>query len=722
MKEPSWRARFSCRHPMKAGRRNEKGKNLIVCNNRKRSRLHARKSENNRIIQPPALCGRLFEQIPFSEAAFAAKEKIIAALEAESAGGRDFESLVTAYPTLGSLAVLAGYPPSDADAWRSRENLLSAEALKTAFKKKRRSVYLLMIPLCVALAYIAYAVVYRSVYHAALVLAMLGLAFWAYKKRPATPRGGLSLDAYGYMKQLHDKYSKSTFNTLFLRFVLLARLVFGALCVSANSARTQEVLKFVVTNISAFEFFLLLLGKNFLLSKWTNDILVNKKTRQTGVYLSGALLISAVYWAAVIIMFVLFNTSNWITFYIAVGVYAVLALAFDLTLRKRITFRNIRVNKPRIAIVGVLAVALGFYFFMRKDVWLTQPFINVTPNISETKAEISYDDGSGVYTITKSDDRDFRILQLTDIHLGGSITSYPNDMKALNACFDLIQAAKPDLVVVMGDLCYPLGISSFSLNNTAPVQQFAAFMRNTGVPWAFTYGNHDTEAMAAKGKESLNTLYMRLSWKTSKNLLYPYAQPDIMGRNNQVIEVRNADGTLNSALFLIDSNAYVGQGFSKYDYIRDEQVDWYAENVRRLFTEAGRTLPSYCFFHIPLQEYATADALYRAGSDEAIYCFGFNGESKVCASEYPSKLFDTALELGSTRGFFCGHDHYNNMSLEYKGLRLTYGMSIDYLATPGIAKHTAQRGGTLIVLDKDGEMTLSQIPLTSIRTDQNANE
>ena len=78
------------------------------------------------------------------------------------------------------------------------------------------------------------------------------------------------------------------------------------------------------------------------------------------------------------------------------------------------------------------------------------------------------------------------------------------------------------------------------------------------------------------------------------------------------------------------------------------------------------------------------------------YYSGSNDETmlgKVCCSEYPSTIFDTAKSLGSTQGFFCGHDHYNNMSLEYQGIRLTYGMSIDYLVMPGIARETAQRGG-----------------------------
>ena len=77
-------------------------------------------------------------------------------------------------------------------------------------------------------------------------------------------------------------------------------------------------------------------------------------------------------------------------------------------------------------------------------------------------------------------------------------------------------------------------------------------------------------------------------------------------------------------------------------------------------------------------------------------------------------VYDTAYALGSTTGFFCGHDHYNNASLEYKGIRLTYGMSIDYLAMPGIEKETRQRGAELITLYSDGSWDLQQIPLDSI--------
>lgn len=55
------------------------------------------------------------------------------------------------------------------------------------------------------------------------------------------------------------------------------------------------------------------------------------------------------------------------------------------------------------------------------------------------------------------------------------------------------------------------------------------------------------------------------------------------------------------------------------------------------------------------------------------------------------------------------------MSLEYKGIRLTYGMSIDYLAMPQIEKDTKQRGGTLITLKKDSTFDIKQIPYTKVK-------
>ena len=106
-----------------------------------------------------------------------------------------------------------------------------------------------------------------------------------------------------------------------------------------------------------------------------------------------------------------------------------------------------------LAVVLVIAVVAGGYTFLSRDIWLTQPYINSIPNIYDGKSDISYDDETGIYTITKPAG-DFKILQLTDIHLGGGVLSYDKDMKALEAVYELLDRTRPDLVIVTGDLVF----------------------------------------------------------------------------------------------------------------------------------------------------------------------------------------------------------------------------------------------------------------------------
>lgn len=521
-----------------------------------------------------------------------------------------------------------------------------------------------------------------------------------------------SPDAIGFEK-LFDKYTRRLINWILIAFLYAFGFLMTTVSLGINS-KSSELLETFNRNLLAFEIVAFFLIKNILITRWLLSIHEYSKKPELYKMIKHIIIGSVAYWVIATGIFFAFEYVFVLNIYtFLTGVFTVSIVILNLTAIRKLLYNRNKYGLIVLAVVFIIATLAGGYTFLSRDIWLTQPYINSIPNIYEGKSRISYDDETGIYTITKQDG-DFKILQLTDIHLGGGVLSYDKDMKALEAVYELLDQTRPDLVIVTGDLVFPVGYASFSFNNTAPVQQFAAFMRNLGIPWAFTYGNHDTESYAATSDGDLNELYKRLSWKTSKTLLYPYVQPDIMGRSNQLIELKNADGTLREALFLIDSNAYTGDGLNKYDYIHDDQVDWYKNQVLREEKEEGHIVSSMIFFHIPLQEYREAYKLHEAGSDEVKYYFGSNDEEmmdKVCCSEYPSKLFDTAKDLGSTTGFFCGHDHYNNMSLEYKGMRLTYGMSIDYLAMPGIARDTKQRGATLITLHDDGSEDIEQVPL-----------
>ena len=70
-------------------------------------------------------------------------------------------------------------------------------------------------------------------------------------------------------------------------------------------------------------------------------------------------------------------------------------------------------------------------------------------------------------------------------------------------------------------------------------------------------------------------------------------------------------------------------------------------------------------------------------------------------------MFETILELGSTGAMFYGHDHLNNIVLEYKGVTLSYGYSVDYFAYAGIEKIGSQRGCTVITCHPDSSFDIT---------------
>ena len=333
-------------------------------------------------------------------------------------------------------------------------------------------------------------------------------------------------------------------------------------------------------------------------------------------------------------------------------------------------------------------------------------------------------DENGYWTFTT--DREFKVLQLTDVHIGGGWLSLSKDAMALNAVAAMIAAEKPDLVIATGDVSYPVPFSAGTLNNLASAKIFAALMEQLGVYWTLSFGNHDTEAYSYYGREAVSDFY---SSDEFKYCLFETGPEDIDGYGNQVINVKNSDGIITQSLFMFDSHSYTDGDFLgifwKYDNIHENQVQWYKDTLISLnaqndavYKELGKKTKSHiksaAFFHIPLAEqrdawYEYADNGFK-DTENVKFNYGIAGESGkiVFCGVGEDSLFETMLELDSTKAIFCGHDHYNNFSVDYKGIRLTYGMSVDYLAYPGIYKKGSQRGCTVINFSPDGSFQCSQ--------------
>lgn len=430
-----------------------------------------------------------------------------------------------------------------------------------------------------------------------------------------------------------------------------------------------------------------------------------------------------VYWFVTIIIYVLFGYytdawySAWIIIVISLLFYIIKSFIINPFGKWRI-FERKKTSTKITKYIVIILMCVGIFYLMSAGSWYIQPYVSSISEVSKRKLAISYDEENGIFKIKNEKNTSFKILQLTDINIGGSFVTKKKDELALQTIYELVKETKPDLIIVTGDIVYPVAIQSFNFNNSIPFFQFLTFMDNMNIPWSFVYGNHDTEVFATNSHTELatNLNYYSYTNSTDNVLLYSTKKRNIYGRSNQLIEIDNYDNSINQLLFLLDSNSYISGITDDYDYIRDDQVKWYENELKRLSKET--ILPnSMLFFHIPLVE--TKEAIDMMSTNENVKFINGTYDEEVNCSKVKSKIFTKALELGSTKAMFYGHDHLNNISLMYQGIRLTYGMSIDYLATPGISDKTAQRGATLITLKEKGEYEVEQIVYKELKNGNN---
>ncbi|MBQ8783133.1 MAG: metallophosphoesterase [Clostridia bacterium] len=340
-------------------------------------------------------------------------------------------------------------------------------------------------------------------------------------------------------------------------------------------------------------------------------------------------------------------------------------------------------------------------------------------------------------------DRDFKVMQLTDIHIGGGFMSKSVDEKALNAVAAMVTKEKPDLVIATGDIAFPVPYRAGTFNNYSGAKAFADLMEGLGVYWDVNFGNHDAEAYSYFDRESLGLFYENEEYKYC---LFQSGPEDVDGYGNHTVEVKNSKGIITQAIILIDSQAYIKDNIIEsikgtYDNVHPNQVKWYESEVLRMNSENREaikaiqgdvngglfeqyaTVKSLAFFHIPLVEMDDAWTEFRENgykdTENFKYIEGIIGEQgrQVCCGYGEDDLFEKMLELGSTKAMFNGHDHVNNTTFEYKGIQFSYGYSVDYFAYSGIDKLGSQRGCTMITCKPDTTFAIDKYNFYSDRYD-----
>lgn len=312
-----------------------------------------------------------------------------------------------------------------------------------------------------------------------------------------------------------------------------------------------------------------------------------------------------------------------------------------------------------------------------------------------------------VATIEKDPSRDFRIMFLTDLQLW---FDGKDNKEALQIAKETVEQNDPDLIILGGD-----NVSGLTTNYL--IKDVIEVFESLQIPWAPVFGNHDAEGKAT------------LEWQgdlftDAKYCMFEFGPDNLDGVGNYAINITE-NGKIVEVLFLLDTGRYVdlpdgSNGEGGFDYAK---LAWYEWNIKGASKAAygsynpseGKVVKSMAFFHfaLPEMDMCVNDLKYvdKDGNVKPEYGFGTIGTG-ICAQKVNTGMFDLALELGSTTDFFFGHDHENDASIVYKGIRMTYGLKTGPSPAPW---NSAKRyGGTLITMDSQGKTTVEHKVLRTL--------
>lgn len=274
---------------------------------------------------------------------------------------------------------------------------------------------------------------------------------------------------------------------------------------------------------------------------------------------------------------------------------------------------------------------------------------------SETALDASVTDES-VAQLRIQNPAEFKILQLTDLHFYSNRERRrgTGKMSTLEIMDALVRQTRPDLIMITGDVWPGNGGGEFA---SFMMRRSVRRLARLGMPWAFTWGNHDMLADMNAGHKTLTA---------AKDSLYRGAGAG----GNYTIEVLDTQGARAAELLCLNTTAV---GMSQ------DQRDW-------LTALPPATAPRLAFFHIPLKQYVD---VWDSGA-----ATGIIGENPCIEEEDGASL--ACLKNAAVRACFCGHDHVNDYAGVVDGVELVYGRAT---GLGGYGDELVPKGGKLITLD-----------------------
>jgi hypothetical protein len=288
--------------------------------------------------------------------------------------------------------------------------------------------------------------------------------------------------------------------------------------------------------------------------------------------------------------------------------------------------------------------------------WIASPSFSedLPPALSGVVPSNTYPETSTKLKV--ADPSRFTVLQFTDSHFFLDRPEVPGvDDHTRGDWKQMVDRYKPDLVAMTGDLWHdnPEGRGAEYQANCV------AFLGELGVPWIYTWGNHDQLNDIPKGHDAFHD---------GKNSLYRGGPAG----GNYTIDVLNKDDKRVWELLCINTHRQGIHG-SSHDWLKN-----YAAHV------TDKTLPRYAFFHIPIKQY------FSVKMKKSFSGISYEG---VAFEKEDGSALGLLKSVGGVRGCFVGHDHLNDYSANVEGIDLVFGRSSGW---NGYGSDKIRKGGKLL--------------------------
>lgn len=308
-----------------------------------------------------------------------------------------------------------------------------------------------------------------------------------------------------------------------------------------------------------------------------------------------------------------------------------------------------------------------------------------------------YFDGLDRVHLRFDKDNHFKIMQLTDLHLGESGQGM-YDITTLNMIGSFIEKERPDFVAITGDIVsgqsWDMEEKNFWLDH---YKKLANQLSSYKIPWAFVPGYHDFEADI----NVYDMLKAQTSFEYSMSLpnFYEHYGSEIYHQFTFDLAVENAEdvNTTDARIWFFGTGRGNCLHSSGMNCINRDAIEWYKEKSDGLAADDTKRSNGIAFMHHALQEHMHLVNHYPV--------HGQKRDMSGCQA-INTGLFSEIKNKGTIQWVSAGGDHSSDFWGTYAGVNLSYGRKTGFSSYgPKFAERGA-RMFDLYVHPKTGKMDI----------------